>query len=125
MTATELLAKAQVFEESARIGGEVARERLRQFERFGEQNHPDGTGGDDAEFLAYCAREAYENHRQAGSLTWLDVLREETEEVAAATDEAELRAELVQVAAVAVAWVEAIDRRRRQHPPVSATRSDA
>ncbi len=110
------LEKADAFEACARIGGEIARERVAQVEKWGEQNHPDGTS-EDNEFLALCAREAYENAAKGGALTWLDVLREETEEVAAETDPEKLRAELVQVAAVAVAWIEAIDRRRSNHPP--------
>lgn len=44
-------------------------------------------------------------------LTWADVLSEEFFEAMAEEDPAKLRAELVQVAAVAVAWIEAIDRK--------------
>jgi hypothetical protein len=42
--------------------------------------------------------------------SWDTILREEVLEVRLATNRAELRAELVQVAAVAVAWIEALDR---------------
>jgi hypothetical protein len=45
------------------------------------------------------------------TLKWVDILEEEVAEAAAESDPAKLRAELVQVAAVAVAWIEAIDRR--------------
>ncbi len=115
MSAELLLAKASACEHTARIGTDVARERLRQVEKWGEQNHPDGTGGEHAEFLVDVSRFACENARKAGTLTWLDILREETEEAAAEVDPEKLRAELVQVAAVAVAWIEHIDR-RRPHP---------
>ena len=50
-------------------------------------------------------------HRYTGGEgTWADILREEYFEALAETDPARLRVELIQVAAVAVAWVEAIDR---------------
>ena len=115
MSAELLLEKASAFEHTARIGTDVARERLRQVEKWGEQNHPDGTGGSNTEILVQLARDAADSAAKAGKLTWLDILREETEEAAAEVDPEKLRAELVQVAAVAVAWIEHIDR-RRPHP---------
>jgi NTP pyrophosphatase (non-canonical NTP hydrolase) len=76
------------------ILGEVAEERISQDAKWGEQNHLD--------------------------FVWCAILGEEVGEVANAILEgtfsdaplAHVRDELVQVAAVAVAWVEAIDRRR-------------
>lgn len=76
---------------AALVLGDVWLERLRQDQRWGEQNHPDPT--------------------------WLTILVEELGEVASGIllgldgDPPSIRAELVQVAAVAAAWVEAIDRR--------------
>lgn len=77
----------------ARIVGDIATERARQDEKWGEQRflHP---------------------------LYWLAILTEEVGEVAEAVIEPvdieiaspEVRRELVQVAAVAVCWLEAIDR---------------
>lgn len=70
---------------------EVASERARQDARWGEQNHED--------------------------LVWGAILGEEVGEVSQAMLEdrfgrgGNLREELLQVAAVAVAWVECIDRR--------------
>lgn len=71
-------------------------ERDRQDEKWGEQNHLD--------------------------LTWNAILMEEVGEAAqevlttafgaAAKGHGDLREELVQVAAVAIAWIEAIDRRQ-------------
>lgn len=90
---------------------EVAAERARQDDTWGEQNHPDGVGGPDAEWAAVHARMRCHYRDRAGGLTWRDVLDEEVAEAYAETDPAKLRAELVQVAAVAVAWIEAIDRR--------------
>jgi hypothetical protein len=89
---------------------EITAERQRQDARWGEQNHPDGTG------LWYAAQAEYERTRTNnaaadGNLTFRHVLAEEVAEAFAESDPAALRAELVQVAAVAAAWIEAIDRR--------------
>ena len=70
---------------------DVAFERMRQDERWGEQNHED--------------------------FVWGAILGEEVGEVSRAMLEdrfgagSNLRDELVQVAAVAIAWIECIDRR--------------
>ncbi|MER6951259.1 hypothetical protein ABT294_45315 [Nonomuraea sp. NPDC000554] len=47
-----------------------------------------------------------------GELSWRHILHEEVLEAFAEDDPELLRAELVQVAAVAVKWVQALDRRR-------------
>jgi malonyl CoA-acyl carrier protein transacylase len=96
---------------SIRILGEIAEERQRQNERWGEQNHPDGTGTAMHQELVKHARAAVAKHVDFGMLSWQDILLEEVAEAFAETDPALLRAELVQVAAVATAWIEAIDRR--------------
>jgi hypothetical protein len=94
---------------------EVA-ERIRQDIKWGEQNHPDGTGDEPGSRIrvrqAEHAREVCQTHATEGTVTWLDILREEVAEAFAETDPANLREELIQVAAVATAWVEAIDRRQ-------------
>jgi hypothetical protein len=98
---------------------EVALERGRQDEKWGEQNHPDGTGPD-AEWLLddpHPGRETAEIYRKItqaaardGVLTWRDILLEEVAGALAEADPAKLRAELVQAVAVGVAWIEKIDR---------------
>jgi hypothetical protein len=90
---------------------EIAAERARQDKKFGEQNHRDGTGARDQQAHAETAREWCKDAFASGYGTWSDVLAEEVAEANAERDPAKLRAELVQVAAVAVAWIEAIDRR--------------
>lgn len=90
---------------------EVADERARQDTKWGEQNHPDGTGGGNTAAAAIGARLACQLAAKEGTVTWRDIMREEVGEAFAETDPAKLRAELIQVAAVAVAWAEAIDRR--------------
>lgn len=90
----------------------VGDERERQFTKWGPQHHPDGTEDtfrsrklrDDAR--AYCDQLAV-----VGRVTWSSILLEETFEAMAEVDVTKLREELVQVAAVAVAWVEDLDSR--------------
>lgn len=90
---------------------DIFTERERQQEKWGEQNHPDGTGEgwyvEKATYARWDAEWAVAN----GNLSWLLILREEFYEAMAESDPTRLREELIQVAAVAVAWVEAIDRR--------------
>lgn len=105
---------AMAREQAARenVLDDVRTERVRQDNRWGEQNWPDGTGefaSDDRS--AVLAKQKCEQRRAAGKMTWRDVMHEEIAEAFATVVPLDLRAELVQVAAVAVAWVEAIDRR--------------
>lgn len=111
-----------------RVLSEVLAERIRQDGQFGEQNHPDGTGPHKAAIVgALCfadeaatrARRACQSAAHRGETTWRLVFAEESLEALAEDDPAKLRAELIQVAAVAVAWAEAIDRRGTQ-PPLTA-----
>lgn len=95
---------------------EVVAERRRQDEKWGEQNHPDGPGYA-AEYSYYYGPRAEVERKQndvlarKGRLHWAGILLEEVYEALAESDPAKLREELIQVAAVAVAWVECIDRR--------------
>lgn len=90
---------------------DIADERERQDDTWGEQNHEDGTGGKYDVILRDAARNACQREAEAGHPTWRSILFEEVAEAFAETDPAKLRAELVQVAAVAAAWIEAMDRR--------------
>lgn len=93
------------------IAEEVLAERHRQDVRWGEQNHRDGTGGEQYVDMAYKAKESCDAATAYGDLTWADILLEEVTEALAETNTARIREELVQVAAVAQAWIAAIDRR--------------
>ena len=90
---------------------DVAAERSRQHAQWGEQNLPDGTGLPGQPEIADRARRLCDRAAAVGVLTWSLIMQEEMFEALAETDPAKLRAELIQVAAVAVQWVEAIDRR--------------
>ena len=63
------------------------------------------------------ARKFCDVEHGAGRGTWQQILEEEVLEAYACASDVELRAELVQVAAVAVAWIEAIDRRNTHDKP--------
>lgn len=95
---------------TANVLGEVYDERGRQQAKCGEQNHPDGTGQEFLVERAVVDRHVCQSAFAAGEGTYRDLLQEEVSEAFAEQDPALLRAELVQVAAVAVAWIEKIDR---------------
>lgn len=92
------------------VGNLVFQERCRQHDKWGEQNYPDGTG-----YIGFasCATEAKRRTDEAasnGTLTYANVLEEEFWEAMAETDKEKLKDELIQVAAVAAAWVEKLIR---------------
>lgn len=99
---------------------EVVQELVEQEEKWGEQNHPNGTGRSERLF-GYIAASKYgqfadkakvvtDSHAQIGTITYADIFVEEVFEALAEEDPAKLRIELIQCAAVAVAWVGKIDR---------------
>lgn len=92
---------------------EVWNERESQDKRWGQQDHPDGTEGNAEEWktIADLSKRVNDNAYMSGIPTFKNILKEEVAEAFAETDPVLIRAELVQVAAVAVAWIEAIDRR--------------
>lgn len=110
--------------------GEVAVERARQDAKWGQQDHPDGTGParnitvPEASFdwrletspyyRAHVLADWFRKVCQANTPdrdNWCDILLEEVFEAMAEAEPQRLRTELIQVAAVATQWVEAIDRR--------------
>lgn len=95
----------------AAVLGEVGVERARQDARWGVQDHPSGTGqAFDDELARDAAQLACQDAFEGGYGTWRHILHEEVAEAFAEAAPARLRSELVQVAAVAVAWIEALDR---------------
>ena len=95
---------------------DVVMERNAQHAKWGEQSHPDGTGGMALRRLAalgHSANDARDTCDQAfkrSEGTYAHILWEEFAEAMECTDKDKLRDELIQVAAVAVAWVEKLDR---------------
>lgn len=90
---------------------DIATERLEQDAKWGEQNHRDGTGGQWAALIAERVRNKCQHEAAFGDATWKLILEEEVFEAFAETDTVKLRTELIQVAAVAANWIQAIDRR--------------
>ena len=120
---------------TAPVLAEVAAERGRQETKWGQQDHPDGTGPNTTPMaeivrgpanaivnrhyafgLAYQAKSATDAHAKDGTITYADIFLEEVFEALAEDDPAKLRAELIQCAAVAVAWAEKIDRDQAAEP---------
>lgn len=97
--------------ETPQVFTDVIDERIRQVIKWGAQSLPDGTSSDTWGDMAMEAKQTVDERAAAGTLTWVEVLDEEILEAYAETDPARLRAELIQVAAVAIAWAEDIDRR--------------
>ncbi|MGN9842063.1 NUDIX hydrolase [Nonomuraea sp. H19] len=95
----------------AKVLADVAAERAAQDARWGMQVLPDGTGGDGTAADSDLARHETDTVARSGALTWRHILAEEVLEAFAETDRDRLRAELIQVAAVAVKWAQALDRR--------------
>ena len=99
---------------------EVAAERENQERTWGVQNHPDGTGNHIWELDTQELKARFE----AGERSWALILGEEVAEAFDEVAVGPLREELVQVAAVAVAWIEALDRRVAEaHPTLWEKRS--
>lgn len=104
---------------------EVLQERMKQHAKWGEQNLPDGTGPNYLLFgrtetdatnltLRNAAIRVTDSRSMMGILSYSDILLEEVFEAISETDQKLLRAELIQCAAVAVQWVEKIDREAKE-----------
>lgn len=106
-------------EHTRSILSEIHRERARQDEKFGaqeERDYPDThvRRNHDHMLAAQQAQHATESAKTEGRCTWEHILDEEICEAyasASISDTPAQRAELIQCAAVIVAWIEAIDNR--------------
>lgn len=118
-----------------RMAVQIATEVLLSIEKHGDQRHlPMGTGPEtfpletmrgvgfllddvQASRLADAATRDTKAHSRNeggdGTVTWWHILREEVFEAAAEDDPAKLRAELIQVAAVALKMIDALDHQTR------------
>lgn len=118
----------------SRVLEEVQSEQDRQEDKWGEQNHANGTGPDHFflgkglsapatnAYLRERATEITDDHAKNGRLTYADILLEEVFEAVAEKDPEKLREELIQVAAVSVSWIEKIDRDKARPPRSSEYR---
>lgn len=97
---------------------EIHDERHRQDAKWGQQNHPSGTGPATVvdmhvTYAKEAAREAKwlcDARTGSGRVTWFDILNEEFYEYSECADPQREREELIQLAACCVARVEHIDR---------------
>ncbi len=104
----------------------VARERLDQVHQYGHNEElPDGTGPRvawlnhtdvnldlrSAHEIQRAFRANYEQNDEAGRLSWMLLVREEVAEAFQEDNPERLEAELIQVAALCVSWVETLRRR--------------
>lgn len=106
---------------------DITAERWRQLKLHGIQHLPDGTGQYLDAVLADELRRECDDAFKAGRGTWRHILLEEVHEALAETDWAKLRKELIEVATVAIAWVEDGDHRagdREPRVPVTPQLSD-
>ena len=101
---------------------DVAAERKRQFARYGSNSDLEDGTGPDAQWLQPLSifraddvkeafREDYGYYHSQGRVTWMHLVREEVAESFQESDPKRLREELVQVAALAVSWIETLDAR--------------
>lgn len=106
--------------QTVNVLSDVRAERARQFARYGtNEDFLDGTGADvkwfgdvtavQAEQTLRTNYEAYE--AEHGVVTFRHLVAEEVAEAFQESNPARLRAELLQVAALAVSWIEKIDSR--------------
>jgi hypothetical protein len=97
-----------------KIFTDIHRERIRQDEKWGEQNHPMVRLGHDYIFQNHRNNIRNTNARllREGGIAWSNILMEEVYEAFAETDPKKQREELVQVAAVAVEIIECLDRKK-------------
>lgn len=103
---------------------QVMDERQRQVERYGQNDDlDDGTGPETRWLAPFSAEPAaaiekilrndYEDYEEeTGKPTWVHLIREEVAEAFQENDPERLEAELLQVAALCVSWVETLQRRR-------------
>ena len=93
----------------------VREERKRQLEKWGVQRHPDGTGTSMAGLIADQWKKVCDAKHDANDDNWATIAAEEFFEGLAETDKRKLFEEVVQMAAVFVAWGEdLIDQKRKE-----------
>jgi hypothetical protein len=112
-------------ETTFRVLSEIAQERDRQDEKWGEQNHPvrwpESTYEDRQLYHTVADGWKERNTRRVAianaqgatpdrNCSWDGILLEEVYEALAETDPVKIRAELVQAGAVVVAMIESLDR---------------
>lgn len=99
-----------------KILAEIAAERQRQDAKWGQQNHPSFRQGYPwmtAALMEHTAKMGCGQRFAAGVGDWSSILAEEFAEACNSRTLENLKSELIQVAAVCVAWYESIERNGR------------
>lgn len=90
----------------------VAQKRAKNALKWGEQNWPNGTGPSERRTRRREAAWAeVDSGVKSGRVTYYQILREEFAELACEADDERVLAELIDVAAVALDWADAVLRR--------------
>lgn len=102
---------------------EIAVRRARQRTVVGLDEHtlPDGTGQHPETIDADVARMACDQAAEGGCLDWLHIVRAAAAQAYAETRPTQLRADLVDLAAYATGWIQALDHRTSHHADGIAT----
>jgi hypothetical protein len=93
---------------------DFAQERRAQFQQWGEQTIPFGTGDFIFGMMSDNYRAVCQDRTAEGTVTWADVLLEEVFEALAELDPLKLKDELIQVGAVVTAIIERINKQQRE-----------
>lgn len=105
------------------IINEILKERQRQDDKWGREEHPlvykfngkEATGEDLCRYYdipsEQKAKNRCDNVAKNGTITWTDIIIEEVSEVVSASNDKDRRTELVQLGAVIVAAIECLDRK--------------
>lgn len=100
----------------AEIFDEIHVERMRQDAKWGEQNHKSVATAYPGRYYGVSsessAKARCEWAAKNSCLTWGDIACEEMAEALNSDNDTDRREELVQLAAVVVAWIECLDRNR-------------
>lgn len=98
----------------------IIKERKRQDEKWGIQDHPSITEIEGVNLSEYYdipsmleAQKTCDQQSENKELTWTDILLEEFCEVVEAPNEELRKTELVEVISVAIAWYESIERKQK------------
>ena len=94
----------------------VRLKREKNLLKWGEQNHPNGTGTSPLRDMHRAAAQTIvDKGMRNGTVTYFDILNEEVQEVACETDDEKVLAEMIDVAAVAMDWADSILRKAERN----------
>jgi hypothetical protein len=93
---------------------DLAQERRAQFQQWGEQTIPFGSGSYVFKLMCEHYQSTCQANADAGTVTFADVLLEEVFEALAESDPLKLKDELIDAGAVIVQWIELINKQQKE-----------